>query len=71
MKLRISVKLMEKPTIYFVQLENQWEKSCDSGRVVGFFIPRRGIASDTLGKASATMLWNTVSERRIVTPENN
>jgi hypothetical protein len=32
-------------------------------------VPRRGIASDTLGKVSVTMLWKTVRERRIVTPE--
>ena len=31
-------------------------------------VPRRGIASDTLGRVSVTMLWNTVSDRRMVTP---
>ena len=35
------------------------------------FVPRRGIASDTLGRASVTMLWKTVSESRMVTPKNN
>ena len=37
----------------------------------GLLVPSRGIASDTLGNVSVTMLWNTVSERRIVTPEKN
>ena len=32
-------------------------------------IPKRGIASDTWGRVSVTMLWKTVRERRIVTPE--
>jgi hypothetical protein len=32
-------------------------------------IPSRGMASDTWGSVSVTMLWNTVSERRIVTPD--
>ena len=27
------------------------------------------MASETCGRVSVTMLWNTVSERRIVTPE--
>jgi hypothetical protein len=31
-------------------------------------VPSRGIASDTCGSVSVTMLWKTVSERRIVTP---
>ena len=32
-------------------------------------VPRSGIASDTCGRVSVTMLWKTVRERRIVTPE--
>ena len=32
-------------------------------------IPRRGMASDTCGRVSVTMLWKTVSESRMVTPE--
>ena len=33
-------------------------------------VPRRGIASETCGRVSVTILWKTVSERRIVTPAN-
>ena len=33
-------------------------------------VPRRGIASETCGRVSVTILWKTVKERRIVTPEN-
>ena len=32
-------------------------------------VPSRGMASDTCGRVSVTMLWKTVSERRMVTPE--
>lgn len=32
-------------------------------------LPNKGIASDTWGNVSATRLRNTVSDRRIVTPE--
>ena len=32
-------------------------------------VPNSGIASDTRGSVSVTMLWKTVSERRIVTSE--
>ena len=32
-------------------------------------VPRRGMASDTCGRVSVTMLWKTVSESRMVTPE--
>ena len=32
-------------------------------------VPRRGMASDTCGSVSVTMLWKTVSESRMVTPE--
>ena len=31
-------------------------------------VPSIGIASDTWGRVSVTMLWNTVSESRMVTP---
>jgi hypothetical protein len=33
-------------------------------------VPNRGMASETRGSVSVTMLWNTVSDRRIVTSEN-
>ena len=32
-------------------------------------VPSSGMASDTLGRVSVTMLWKTVRERRMVTPE--
>ena len=32
-------------------------------------LPNRGMASDTWGRSSLMMLWNTVSESRIVTSE--
>ena len=32
-------------------------------------LPNTGIASDTCGSVSATRLWNTVRESRMVTPE--
>ena len=34
-------------------------------------VPRSGIASETWGKVSVTILWKTVSERRMVTPESD
>ena len=33
-------------------------------------IPSSGMASDTCGSVSVTMLWKTVRESRIVTPKN-
>jgi len=46
-------------------------KNDRQGKMGDAFVPRRGIASDTLGRASATMLWKTVSESRMVTPKYN
>lgn len=42
---------------------------CLSTVVCLVFVPNTGIASDTCGRVSATKLWNTVNESRIVTPE--
>ena len=32
-------------------------------------VPSKGMASDTWGRLSVRILWKTVSESRIVTPE--
>jgi len=45
-----------------------WEANFAKWKIV--HIPNKGIASDTRGSLWVTILWKTVSERRIVTPAN-
>ena len=48
----------------------QTQKDLISINKIILIIPNKGIASETWGSFSVTILWKTVKERRIVTPEN-
>ncbi len=53
----ISNEIKNRVTNLYISDRNQW------------IIPKSGIASETCGSVSVTILWNTVRDSRIVTPE--
>lgn len=66
---RLNVKLIIETNTLFCSARKSFIKNRQTWLHRVLLVPRRGIASDTLGRVAVTMLWKTVSERRMVTPK--